>query len=132
MATGNPAFVLACHCRECQRRTGAILHTGAYYDQAKVRVDGPAKLYVREGSSGGKVRFYFCPACGGTVSFNADLKLEVVGVPVGAFADPTLPLPTVCVYEESMHPGRYRLPTPNVAVEVVHSRVLCVSINSQT
>jgi hypothetical protein len=104
MATGNPAFVLACHCRDCQRRTGTIFHTGAYYDQANVRVDGPAKLYVREGSSGGKVRFYFCPTCGSSVYFSPDLKPEVVGIPVGAFADPTFAPPTVSVYEESMHP----------------------------
>jgi hypothetical protein len=35
--------------------------------------------------------------------FEADVRPGVVGVPVGAFADPQFPKPSVSVWEESMH-----------------------------
>src|SRR5262245_1900947 len=100
---GEPPLVMACHCQACQRRTGSILPIGAYFKQEQVRVDGPSKLFVRDGASGRKLRFYFCPRRGSTMHFDADVRPDMVGVPVGAFADPNFPLPTVSVWEQSMH-----------------------------
>jgi len=101
--SGDPPLVMACHCQACQRRTGSVLHVGAYFKQEQVRVDGASKLFVREGASGGKLRFYFCPTCGSTMHFDADVRPDVIGVPVGAFADPQFPLPTISVWEHSKH-----------------------------
>jgi hypothetical protein len=79
--SGDPPLVMACHCQACQRRTGSVLHVGAYFKQEQVRVDGPSNLFVREGVSGGKLRFYFCPTCGSTMHFDADVLPDVIGVP---------------------------------------------------
>jgi len=54
-ATGEPAIVAACHCMECQRRTGSPYP------------DGPSKVYVRSSDSGRKPELHFCPDCGSTV-----------------------------------------------------------------
>jgi hypothetical protein len=35
--------------------------------------------------------------------FDADVRPGVIAVPVGAFADPQFPLPTVSVWEQSKH-----------------------------
>jgi hypothetical protein len=64
--TGEPAFVLACHCLDCQRRTGATFGVGAYFDRAQVRVEGASFVYTREGQAGRCLRFHFCPTCGTT------------------------------------------------------------------
>ena len=45
--SGDPIRVIACHCDECQRRTGSVLGVGAYYKKEQVQISGPNKVYVR-------------------------------------------------------------------------------------
>jgi hypothetical protein len=52
--TGEPVAVVACHCTECQRRTGSAFGVSTYFPQEQVRTEGPSKVYVREGDSGRK------------------------------------------------------------------------------
>jgi hypothetical protein len=58
---------------------------------------------VRTADSGNQIRFHFCPDCGATVYYQLNDDLDVIGVPVGAFADPGFPPPRVSVYESSRH-----------------------------
>lgn len=58
--------------------------------------------YVRVGDAGTQATFRFCPKCGATVYWTGGDD-ETVAIPVGAFADPAFPAPTVSVYEERMH-----------------------------
>jgi glutathione-dependent formaldehyde-activating enzyme len=53
-ATGEPAFVAACHCMECQRRTGSPFGVSTYFPKEQVCTEGPSKVYVR-GSDAGRV-----------------------------------------------------------------------------
>ena len=101
--TGEPAIVSACHCRECQRRTGAPYGVGAYFSKAQVRAEGTSKVFARDGQEGRKLRFHFCPECGTTLFWSADFRPDDFGVAVGAFADPSFPAPTRSVWEESRH-----------------------------
>ncbi|HXQ52542.1 MAG TPA: GFA family protein [Stellaceae bacterium] len=103
IASGDPGFVNLCHCQACQRRTGAVVHSGAYYPKAQVRIEGASKVYVRTAAEGRKLRFHFCPECGSNVYWDADLRPDFWGIAVGAFADPNFPAPTASVWEESKH-----------------------------
>jgi hypothetical protein len=49
------------------------------------------------------VRMHFCPTCGTTVFWEADLRPDHIGVAVGAFHDANFPRPTVSVWEVSKH-----------------------------
>ena len=60
-ATGVPAFVGACHCIECQRRTGSPFGVSIYFPKEHVRTEGPSKVYVRGSDSGRKIEQHFCP-----------------------------------------------------------------------
>ena len=42
IATEKPGWFYACHCTACRRRTGTIVHTGAYCTMENVRFEGPA------------------------------------------------------------------------------------------
>src|SRR5579872_4843411 len=64
---GPSTLVVACHCLECQRRTGAPFGVGAFYPVGAVTIGGTPKEFTRAAASGGKVRYYFCPTCGTTV-----------------------------------------------------------------
>jgi hypothetical protein len=62
---------------------------------------GKSVTYQRRGASGGNIQFSFCPVCGSTVSTSLDLLPGVIGIPVGCFADPAFPGPTVAAWCES-------------------------------
>jgi hypothetical protein len=59
VTTGEPAVVSMCHCSECQRRTGSVLGVGAYFEQTRVRPEGPETTYTRAGQDNRKLTFHF-------------------------------------------------------------------------
>ena len=103
IATGEPDRVYVCHCKACQRRTGAAVHSGARYLKSRVRIEGESKIYARSADSGFEIRFHFCPNCGSNVYWEGDRAPDYYGITVGSFADPEFPAPTFSLWEESMH-----------------------------
>lgn len=101
---GEPVRVSVCHCLACQRRTGSVLAVQARFPAAAVTIEGESVPYTRTGDEGTSARFHFCPRCGDTVFFLLDAVPGVVVIPVGAFADPLFPPPSVSVYAERQHP----------------------------
>jgi hypothetical protein len=100
---GPSKLVLACHCLDCQRRTGAPFGVGAFYPVDAVVISGAQKEFIRDAASGGEVRNYFCPNCGSTLYWRADNLPSLIGVAVGALADPNYPAPVRSVFEQSKH-----------------------------
>ncbi len=100
---GEPDVVNVCHCRDCQRRTGVPLTCNAYFRKDRVRLDGEHKIYTRDGQEGRKLHGRFCPTCGSTVCWIADLRPDHYGIAVGAFNAPDFPAPTYSVWEEAMY-----------------------------
>jgi hypothetical protein len=101
---GPSSLVVACHCTDCQRRTGAPFGVGAFYPVEEVKISGAPREYVRAAESGGKVRFHFCADCASTVYWSADNLPAMIGVAVGAIADPNGPAPIKSIFERSKHP----------------------------
>ena len=93
-----------CHCTACQKRTGSPFGVQARFPKERVTVEGRATEYVRVADSNEKVTSRFCPTCGATVYYELDVVPGFVGVPVGGFADPSFPAPTVSVYGERRYP----------------------------
>ena len=109
--TGEPVRVSICHCLACQRRTGSVFAEQARFPRENVTIIGQSTAYSRVGDEGSRATFHFCPQCGATVHYEAEGLEEYVIIPVGAFADPGFPAPTVSVYEERMH--RWVVPPPD-------------------
>jgi hypothetical protein len=99
---GEPAFVSACNCTRCQRRSGSAFGLSSRWslNQVKDR-SGDSLTYTRKGTSGGDVHFLFCPLCGSTVSTSLELLPDVVGIPVGCFADRAFPAPQIAAWCDS-------------------------------
>ena len=112
-ATGEPALVAACHCMECQRRTGSPFGVSSYFSKEQVRTEGPSKIYVRGSDSGRKLELHFCSNCGSTVFWYAEFVPDLIGIAFGAFADPSMPRPIVSVWETTRHPWVSFDPEPN-------------------
>ena len=101
----SPNVVIACHCIECQRRTGAPFGAGAFYPAETVTISGFGRKYTRDALSGGKVHSYFCPNCGSSVYWTADRLPSMIGVALGALTDMSrLPAPAKSIFERSKHP----------------------------
>lgn len=98
----SPAIV-ACHCVDCQRRSGSPFGVAVYYPTEVLKITGKSCKYVRETASGGQFRTYFCRDCGSTVHMDGDKNAGISGIPVGAIADPDFPPPVRSVWEQSMH-----------------------------
>ncbi len=98
----SPAIV-ACHCLDCQRRSGSPFGAAVYYPTEMLKISGISKQYARETAAGGQFRTYFCPDCGSTVHMDGDKNAGMIGIPVGAIADPNFPPPVRSVWEQTMH-----------------------------
>jgi len=96
-------LIVACHCLNCQRRTGSPFGVGVFHAIDSVEISGTATEFICVADSGRKVRCYFCPICGSTVYWKPDAMPSLIGVAVGALGDPTLPAPAFSVFERSKH-----------------------------
>lgn len=84
-ASGEPAVVVYCHCRDCRRSSGAPVSLFAGYRSGRVELTrGEPKVYE---SSAGVYRS-FCGTCGTPISFEDDRLPEETYLPVGVFDDP--------------------------------------------
>ncbi|WP_183881753.1 GFA family protein [Rhizobium sp. BK512] len=100
-SNGDPIKISACHCRECQRRTGSAFGVAVFFDREKVSASGTSNSYTRTGDSGKSIQFRFCPDCGSTVFWMPEFREDLVAVALGCFNDPSSLVPTQSVYEES-------------------------------
>ena len=75
-------IVVACHCIDCQRRTGAPFGVGAYYPAEVVTISGTSKEFTHAAASGGKIHNYFCPQCGSTVYWKLSNLPALIAVAV--------------------------------------------------
>jgi hypothetical protein len=102
---GDPAFVSACCCTQCQRRTGSFFGVTAFFATGQMSpVTGAERLFHRAGDSGGSLTFHFCPSCGSSVYWEPDRWPGYIGVAGGAFADVDFPSPQVVTWTETRHP----------------------------
>jgi hypothetical protein len=101
--SGSPSAVVACHCIACQRRSGSPFGVVAYYPADQVSIAGEAKGYERTSDLGNSFKSFFCPACGSSVYMASARHPSMIGVAVGAIADPGFQAPVRSVWEQSMH-----------------------------
>lgn len=108
---GDPVRISICHCLACQRRTGSVFGEQARFPRENLAIVGTSTRFTRRGDEGGGATFHFCPHCGATVYYEAEGLESYLTIPVGVFADPGFPSPTVSVYEARMH--RWVIPPPD-------------------
>jgi hypothetical protein len=101
---GEPARISICHCLECQRRTGAVFGSQAWFDRHQIiAISGNSTQFTRQSDGGRWVKFQFCPTCGSTVYWEAEGFPGMIAVAVGSFADPAFPAPKHSGWERRRH-----------------------------
>jgi hypothetical protein len=101
--SAEPLRISVCHCLNCQRRSGSAFAAQARFPAGAVVLAGTSTAFVRTGDEGGRCTFHFCPRCGDTVYYVGPGGDDQIAIPIGAFADPHFPAPTVSVYEGRRH-----------------------------
>ncbi|WP_235530445.1 GFA family protein [Sphingomonas sp. Leaf62] len=104
ICTGDPLRVSVCHCHDCQRRSGSAFAVDARFAKDRVSFDGPTQRWSARGGSGMRSTYHFCATCGSTVAYTTDTRPGQIAIPVGAFADPAFPPPTVSGWEQMQQP----------------------------
>ena len=101
---GEPVRISACHCLDCQKRSGSAFAVQARWPADQVTIKGSSKVWANTADSGNRITFHFCPDCGSDVHYEIAGKFEgLVAIPVGAFADPRFPRPRFSVWERRKH-----------------------------
>lgn len=101
-----PFRTSVCHCRACQRRTGSAFGIGIYFKQEDFELlRGELKAYeYRSDETHRWLRMEFCPSCGTTVSWTAEVFPGGRGVAGGTFDDPSWLRIERHVWTRSAHP----------------------------
>jgi hypothetical protein len=93
-----------CHCLDCQRRTGSAFSVAVFYQRDRVHIEpGPSNTFERSSASGFPVNFHFCGNCGSSVFWEPRRLPDLIGVAIGAFADPEFPIPQQSVWTRSKY-----------------------------
>jgi hypothetical protein len=81
--------VLACHCTNCKRRTGAAYGVGVYFDENDVEfIRGTMQIYeFRSDESGRWIRNEFCDTCGTTVTWTLEMRPGLRAIAGGTYDD---------------------------------------------
>jgi hypothetical protein len=93
-----------CHCLQCQKRTGSTSSVYAYFQRPAVAIRGETRAHRRTGDTGSYITLQFCPTCASTLHWDVEAMPDLVGIPVGAFADPAFLPPTTSIFVPQKHP----------------------------
>ena len=101
---GEPHFALQCHCRDCQRQSGAAHVAAVRMPATDFRiVNGSPKLYVAKADSGNEITRVFCGDCGTPLYVQVSTRTDLVGLRVCTFDDPSWFRPEANIFVKSVH-----------------------------
>ena len=63
----DPAFVIVCHCRDCQKFTGSAFAALVAVPKATLVFQGELKTFTATADSGRPIGRQFCPECGSSI-----------------------------------------------------------------
>jgi hypothetical protein len=75
----------------------------AYFPEDAIALKGEQRTFARPTDAGFQYTTGFCPTCGSTLWGRSTRMPGIVGVAIGAIADPAFPAPHRSVYEQSRH-----------------------------
>lgn len=100
---GEPKWIHACTCRDCQRRSGSAFTYTAFFADEAATVAGEHRSFRRIADSGRWHEAHFCAACGCTVFVRMEALPGTIAVSAGCFADPTFEKPTRLYWTSRRH-----------------------------
>jgi hypothetical protein len=100
----DPAVMLNCHCRDCQRAAGSAYAPYMIFPKAQVKVKGEPRYYRTVGDAGFAVERGICPGCGTPVMAKLERLPDLLGVFAASLDDPSLYKPALELFTTSAQP----------------------------
>ncbi len=97
----EPAAMLKCHCRDCQRAGGSGYAPVLAVPAAAVTVTGAPRYYNTVGDEGKAVQRGFCPTCGSQVLVKLERLPDLLGIQAASLDDPSLFKPGLDIFTSS-------------------------------
>lgn len=102
---GEPVLTAHCHCRDCQRSSGAAMATVFAVPKAAFhQLQGQTATYAYTGDSGQPVVRHFCPNCGAPLFTDVTVAPELQFIRAASLDDPAQVTPSMHVYCDSALP----------------------------
>ncbi len=100
-AEGEPNLQGLCHCRNCQRLTGAG-HVGwMCFDEKTITVEGATRAYATTGGSGRTATRFSCPTCHSIVYGTAEVMPGLINIYAGSLDDTSHFKPQMAIFTRS-------------------------------
>ena len=103
IVNADPILMVNCHCRDCQRASGAAYAPIVVVPLSAVEMKGELSYYKIVGDNGGVVERGFCPVCGSRVANRLGRLPQILGLMAGNLDDPTLHKPSMDLFTASAH-----------------------------
>lgn len=103
-ATGEPAMVAVCHCKNCQKQAGTSFALVVGVPKSAMSVEGNLKTFQDKGDSGRPVNRNFCPECGSPITSELAGMPDLTFIKAGTLDDTSWLRPAVQVYCDSAQP----------------------------
>ena len=84
---GEPLMTYACHCRDCQRRTGSAFSMGTIYPLSALSVTGELSAWERRSEDGTANTRYSCARCGNVIYGIGDNAPDLIKLQPGTLED---------------------------------------------
>lgn len=95
---GDPVVAAHCHCRDCQKLTGAGHATGAMFRAEGITISGQPAEYRLTADSGAVVTRLFCRNCGSPLFGRNDRMSGFMTVAVGTLDNPGAITPQMILF----------------------------------
>ena len=97
-ARGEPLFAVYCHCRDCQRASGAGHVPVMGMPKDRFKASGATASYTAAAMDGRKSVRHFCPTCGSLLFGTSDAAPDAVSIYVGTLDDASVFEPAAVMF----------------------------------
>ncbi|HTT78297.1 MAG TPA: GFA family protein [Stellaceae bacterium] len=93
-----------CHCRDCQKFTGAAFAALVMVPKEALTLTGSLKTFSSLGGSGRPILRHFCPECGSSIAEEPGTRPGMVILNIGTFDDPAVAMPGREIFRDDALP----------------------------
>jgi len=99
---GEPLRVFGCHCRDCQKSSGSVMHLGIVFARSNLAIlTGEPASYAHKGDSGRKIVRHFCANCGSGIYNEPEVIPDAIVLKWGSLDDASSVSPSYELYTRS-------------------------------
>lgn len=101
---GEPLMVYACHCKDCQKRTGSAFSMGAIFPANALEITGELTSWSRTSERGNTNTRFSCARCGNVMYGSSDSSPDLIKLQPGTLDDSSNVQPEAHIWMREAQP----------------------------